>query len=288
VLSAAAAKDAERKADAEPALRHAEDALALAPAFAPAALIAAKHSATQGRQWKAQSLIETAWAHEPHPDLARAYANLKPEEPPQARAKRLHALASVNPEHPESQILAAAASLSIGRFDEAREALRPIAEHFPVARVCLLMADIERHAGGDSLIAREWAARALRAPRDAHWSCASCAHTHNEWAAACAACGAFDTLSWRSGQRGAVETLTPETARPFAEAQDAAAALYRDAVKPDDIRPPARKREGEPAMRDVTPDDRIAHPPGAPDDPGPGADDYLSDDDRSRRRRGAW
>jgi hypothetical protein len=41
-------------------------------------------------------------------------------------------------------------------------------------------------------------------------------------------------------------------------------------------------------MRDVTPDDRIAFPQGAPDDPGPDADDYLSGDDSRRKRRGAW
>jgi HemY protein len=290
VLSAAAALEFERKGDNEAALRHAQDALNLAPAFAPAALIAAKHFAAQGRQWKAGSLIETAWAQEPHPDLARAYANLKPEEPPQARAKRLSALAGTNPEHPESQILNAAVSISIGRLEEARETLRPLVERFPVARVCLLMADIERGFGGDGLIAREWASRAMRAPRDAHWSCSACARTHNEWSAACSACNGFDTLSWQSGPRGAIETLTPaEAARAFVDSAESGAALYRDAVKPDDIRQPSRTRETEPPMRTVVPDDTVLFPAGAPDDPGPDGEDYtLSDDDAHRKRRGAW
>jgi HemY protein len=47
VLSTASALECERKGDAEGALRHAQDALTLAPAFAPAALIAAKHFAAQ-------------------------------------------------------------------------------------------------------------------------------------------------------------------------------------------------------------------------------------------------
>ncbi len=292
VLAAAAAKDAEASGDAQTALTRAQDALSHAPAFAPAALVAAKHSAAQGRQWKAASLIETAWAQEPHPDLARAYANLKPEESPSARAKRLWALAGMNPEHPESQILSAAVSISAGRLEEARETLRPLAERFPVARVCLLMADIERGFGGDGLIAREWATRAMRAPRDAQWLCSACARSHNEWSATCSACGAFDTLSWQSGSRGAVETMSPiEAAKAYEEATESAAALYRDTVKQDDIGPPSRSVAPE-GMRDVspTPDEHIVFtPPLAPDDPGPDADDYaLSGDDSRRRRSGSW
>jgi uncharacterized membrane-anchored protein len=152
------------------------------------------------------------------------------------------------------------------------------------------MADIERgFGGGAGLVAREWALRATRAPRDAYWSCSACARTHNAWAATCSACNGFDTLSWQSGSRGAVETMTPrEVAAAYVDATDNGTALYRDAVKQDDIRPPVRARETEPAMRNVTPDDTVAFPPSAPDDPGPDGDDFaLGDDDRSKRR-GAW
>lgn len=289
VLSAAAADDAERKGDAEAALARAQDALTLAPGFAPAALIAAKHYTAQGKHWKAASLIETAWAQEPHPDLARAYANLKPEEPPNARANRLSGLAGMNPEHPESQILSAAVSIAAGRFDEARQTLRPLTERFPVARVCLLMADIEQGFGGESLAAREWTTRAHRAPRDAHWVCSACARTHADWSATCASCHAFDTLSWRSGSRGAVETLSPtEAAAAYPGAAEPGHVLYRDTVKADEIRPPARTASD--TMRDVSPaapESIIFGPPGAPDDPGPGADDMFGDGGR-RQRSGSW
>jgi HemY protein len=293
VLAAAAAQDAERKGDAEVAFARAQDAHALAPGFAPAALIAAKHFAAQGRQWKAQSLIETAWAQEPHPDLAKAYASLKPEEPPSSRAKRLLQLVSINPAHPESQILSAAVSIAASRFEEARETLRPLAERFPVARVCLLMAEVEQGFGNDeSLAAREWTVRAQRAPRDAHWTCSACARTHADWSATCISCGAFDTLSWQSGSRGAVETMSPsETAAAYPGMAENPNVLYRDAIKTDDIRPPARTAApSSDTMRDVSPQARepMFHgPPGAPDDPGPDADDdWLGGD--SRRKSGTW
>lgn len=288
VLNTAAAIEAETKGDAQAAMSHAQDALGLAPGFAPAALIAAKHSAAQGRQWKAASLIETAWAQEPHPDLARAYANLKPEEPPHARAKRLAALAGMNPEHPESQILNAAVSISAGRLEEARETLRPLVERFPVARVCLLMADIERGFGGDSLAAREWTTRAHRAPRDAQWVCSACSRPQNDWSAVCKSCEAFDTLSWQSGSRGAVAAMsTAETAAAFPGAAEPSHVLYRDTVKVDDIRPPAKPAAG---TRDISAEDEPAtFTPRAPDDPGPDAEDYLlSDDGGRRKRRSTW
>ncbi|MCE9522021.1 MAG: tetratricopeptide repeat protein [Alphaproteobacteria bacterium] len=292
VLLTASARDAEDVGDAQAAFTRAQEALTQAPGFAPAALIAARHSAAQGRQWKAASLVETAWAQEPHPDLARAYANLKPEEPPQARAKRLASLAGMNPEHPESQILSAAVSISAGRLEEARETLRPLAERFPVARVCLLMADIERGFGGESLIAREWATRAMRAPRDAQWLCSACARTHNEWSATCSACGGFDTMGWQSGTRGTVETMSPaEAAKAYAEATESSAALYRDTVKQDDIRPPSRTAASD-QMRDVSPvaDEHILYaPPRAPDDPGPDGDEFaLSGDDKRRKGSLSW
>lgn len=307
VLAAAAAKDQENAGNAEAALKHASEALGLAPGFGPAALIAAKHAAAQGRQWKASGLIEMAWAQEPHPDLARAYANLKPEEPPAARAKRLAGLAGMNPEHAESRILNTAVSISAGRLEEARETLRPLVERFPVARVCLLMADIERAYGGDGLAAREWAARAMRAPRDAQWLCSACARSHNEWAATCSACGAFDTLAWQSGHAqgslgGTLEPMSPaDSAKAYADSTEGGA-LYRDAVKADDIQPPRTTApdtyrepiQGQPVrsepMRDISPaSDDIVFTPRAPDDPGPDADDYaLSGDDARRRRSGSW
>ncbi len=290
VLTAAIAIDAQANGDGEAAAKAAEDALSLAPGFAPAALIAAKHAAAQGRQWRAASLIETAWGQEPHPDLARGYANLKPEETSQARAKRLAALASMNPQHPESQILKTAVAMSQGHYEEAREALRPLAERASSVRVCLLMADIERTLGGDSLVARDWATRALRAPRDAQWVCASCARPHNDWSPVCAACNAFDTLAWQSSARGVVDTMPlSDSVQAYAQATENAASLYRDTVKT------GRKTTGSTShetSREVSPDadDAIIFaPPRAPDDPGPDAEDYtLSGDDKRRKRSGVW
>lgn len=292
VLAAAIAVEADANGNSETAARAADDALTLAPGFAPAAWVAAKHAAAQGKQWRAASLIETAWAQNPNPDLARAYASIRPEEAPAARAKRLAALASMNPHHPESQVLNTAIAMSQGHYEIAKEQLRPLAERAASVRVCLLMADIERALGGDSLIARDWATRALRAPRDAQWTCSSCMRAHNDWTAICTSCGAFDTLGWQSGARGTLETMTAsDSVSAYAEATENAASLYRDTVKKGEAKPASRTSLGD-AIRDVSesaPDTIIFAPPRAPDDPGPDAEDYtLSGDDKRRKRSGVW
>lgn len=292
VLACASALEREANGDAEVALKLAEESWSLAPGFGPTALIAAKYATAQGKQWRAASLIETAWAQNPHPDLARAYANIRPEETPAARAKRLAALAGMNPHHPESQVLSTAVAMSQGRYEEAREALRPLAERWASVRVCLLMADIERALGGDSLIARDWAERALKAPRDAQWTCGSCSRPHGDWSPVCVACGAFDTLSWQSGDRGTVEPVAPgDSISTYARAAENAGALYRNTVKRAPGKPaPSTTSSDFNATPSLNPDDKIVFAtPRAPDDPGPEAEDYTQvGDDKRRKGSGLW
>src|SRR5262249_21650969 len=54
-------------------------------------------------------------------------------------------------------------------FAVAREALKPLLKE-PTQRVAALMSEIERRESGDEGRAREWMARALRAPRDPKWT----------------------------------------------------------------------------------------------------------------------
>jgi HemY protein len=164
-----------------------------------------------------------------------------------------------------------------------------------VARVCLLMADIERGFGGDSLVAREWANRALRAPRDAQWVCSACARATNEWSATCPHCHAFDALSWQSGARAQVEAMSQLDDVAAREPVDTT--LYRDAVKAADepsraIVPrhtQAPSPAPERAPRGPREDEPVIFAPRAPDDPGPDADEFALDgDDRRARRMGSW
>ena len=58
-----------------------------------------------------------------------------------------------------------ATALDAQEFAVARNAIRPLLKE-PTQRVAMLMAEIEQRESGDEGRAREWMARALRAPRD--------------------------------------------------------------------------------------------------------------------------
>jgi HemY protein len=196
VLLAAEAFDADRHGDAEKALNLANEALALAPGLAPAAVLAARRLAAAGKSWRAQGVIEACWAESPHPDLAEVYAAIKPDESGEQRARRLSGLAHLNREHFESRVLEAEEAVQLKNWPEARRLLAPVAHEFASSRVCALMAEIEEGQNADATAAHVWLSRAARAPRDAEWRCGHCGATQGDWWPVCNACGSFDSLSW--------------------------------------------------------------------------------------------
>lgn len=209
VLLAAEALDAQA-ADPERALKLALQALDLSPALAPAAVLAAKKLSADGRAWRAQDIVEAAWAQSPHPDLATAYAAIKPAGTLEESAERLIGLAHLKRDHFESRMLEAEQNANLGKWAEARRVLAPLARGFASARVCALMAEIEQGQRRDAASAHRWLERAVRAPRDAEWRCGACGWTSPDWHAVCGHCGAFDTLAWTAPATGVAEPFSGE------------------------------------------------------------------------------
>ena len=171
VLLAAQSIEAEAQDELDAARQLAEKAVAAAPGFAPGAAQASRLLVQAGKGWRAAGLLEEAWASKPHPALALAYRDLKENEKPRARAKRLRGLAHLNPEHRESRILLAEVALEEHDPKAARAALAPVleAEQPPSSRLCNLMSQIERVAGNKDE-ASAWLHRAMAAPGEADWS----------------------------------------------------------------------------------------------------------------------
>lgn len=209
VLLAAEALDAQA-ADPERALKLALQALDLSPALAPAAVLAAKKLSADGRAWRAQDIVEAAWAQTPHPDLAAAYAAIKPSETLEESAQRLIGLAHLKRDHFESRMLEAEQNANLGKWAEARRVLAPLARGFASTRVCALMAEIEQDQRHDAASAHRWIERAVRAPRDTEWRCGACGWTSPDWHAVCGHCGAFDTLAWAAPATGVAEPFSGE------------------------------------------------------------------------------
>ncbi len=171
VLLAAEAAKAEARNAPDEARRLAEKAVSSAPGFAPAAALAARLLVAAGKGWRAAGLLEDAWAAKPHPALALAYRDLKDDERPAARTKRLRGLVELNADHRESAVLRAEIALSEDDIADARAALEPVLdeENPPSSRLCTLMSQIER-AAQNKKEANAWLTRSLSAPSEPDWS----------------------------------------------------------------------------------------------------------------------
>ncbi len=118
---------------------------------------------------RAARVLETAWRAAPHPDIADAYAAVRPGDSVRDRLKRMRRLADLRANHPEGAMAVARAAIDAHDWGAARGALEGLVKAGPSEAVCLLMAEIEEREHGDEGKVRMWLARAINAPRDPVW-----------------------------------------------------------------------------------------------------------------------
>lgn len=204
------------------ALDDAQAAAKLRPDFAPAAVVAARLLADDGRPARAAQVIEAAWRTGPHPALWLAYRDLVTDETPRGRAARLASLAAFAPDARESHILMAEQALIAGDALGARAAARPLETEPPTRRLAGLFARIAS-ALGERDEARAWTLRGAAAPQEPDWSDLdpegrAFAYTAADWsriAMAYAEAGLLTHPRFERGERGVSEL--PELPGAYAE-----------------------------------------------------------------------
>lgn len=204
VLALSEAKDILDDGKSIEAREAAIEANRLSPDLIPASVMAARGYIEAGNARYAARVLTKTWSATPHPDLAAAFAEIVPDETPQARLKRFNALIKQKPDHPETKMLLAELNIAAEDFPAAKRALGDLVEADPTARSLTLMAAIERGMGADDVVVRGWLTRALTAPRGPQWMCDKCQAVHASWAPTCANCGSFDTLGWKTPPAGEV------------------------------------------------------------------------------------
>ena len=251
-------RDVFRRRDAVLALQEARDVVddnkareaaieanRLSPDLIPAAAMAARSLIAKGDSRGATRVLKKAWAAQPHPDLAAAFAEIEPSETPIERLKRFKALTSVSPDHNETRLLLAELNITVEDFPAARRALGDLASTRPNARSLAIMAAIERGEGADDAVVRGWLARALTAPRGPQWCCDKCQAIHAQWGPICDNCGGFDTLSWREPVEATGPSATGSELLPLIVGTSPA---------------PARDDSAEPDEAEVVAEDEIEKP----------------------------
>jgi HemY protein len=256
------------------ALDWAIEAHKLDPALVPAACVAARLHAGQGAQRRVWRIISKSWDAAPHPDLAEAYAYARLTDSPQDRYERVRRLIGSFHGGAEGAYSLGRAAAEARQWDDAVKALSALVAHDPQARVCALMAEIE-DGRGDKGRAREWLARAVRAPNDPMWVIDGAASPY--WTPISPVTGEIAFAEWKAPFEPLPRQAAPEPEpRPTVEeaslpppALSAASAPLSEESAPPPSSPPAQPATPKAAR----PKPRIVEPLRPPDDPG------LPDDD---------
>ncbi len=267
------------------------DAVKLAPTLVPAAELAGRLLGEAGELRRASRIVEKAWLANPHPDLADTYAHLRPGDSARERLARVQTLAPKAPGQIESALAVARAALDAQEFAVAREAIKPLLKE-PTQRVAMLMAEIEQRESGDEGRAREWMARALRAPRDPDWTADG--FVSDRWMPVSPVSGRLDAFQWK------VPLAELGEPRDVIEGDEDFAEPPPIAVAPPSPPPPAELPRASAPAAEAAPPRPPATPPGSaatpprvepvipllhvPDDPGP---DPVPDDGTGAVRRRA-
>jgi HemY protein len=209
ILALADAKDKLETDEIEAAKAATLNANKLAPMLVPAAVLAAELQTLSGNKSSAAKIIKKAWAGNPHPDLAAAFAEIEENETATQRLKRFNALTRVNADNTETKLLKAELALADEDFPAARRALGKLHETEPTARSLSIMAAIHRGEGAGDEVVRGWLNKALTASRGPQWICTSCNKIHGAWAPKCDNCKAFDSMEWKAPP--ASDTVTQTT-----------------------------------------------------------------------------
>ncbi len=275
----------------------------LAADLAPAAVTAARLLTRNGEIRRATRLLETAWKASPHPEIAEAYAAVRPGDSVRDRLKRVRRLAGLRPNHPEGVLAVARAAIDARDWQAARTALGGLTRAEPTERVCLMMADIEEGEHGDEGRVRTWLTRARWARGDPVWTADG--HVFDAWAPVSPISGRVDAFEWRvvaeqlAPRRG--DGAEPDEGPAAIEAMPAtesAAAAGVPSAPPEppapaqgagkpmrvDEKGPATERGGQrPEVEAASNATKVEVVQPSPDDPGPEAG---MEDEESRRLSG--
>ncbi len=179
------------------ALDFGRKATGLAPTFAPATVTAAEAAKRLGKLRLAKRFIEDTWTLEPHPELARAYAELVPGETAVERLNRCTRLEKLRPGHLVTQMVMAELAMNARHWDSAKQHLDQALNAGPTAGTYRLYAEYERASGGGDAKARDWLAKAADAPADKCWVCDDTGEVLAQWQLF-GPSGRFDSVHWDS------------------------------------------------------------------------------------------
>lgn len=200
--------DAEQSGNRDEAIKLARKAADGMLKFSPGVVNAARLMTAAGKQRRSLTLVEKAWAVNPHPSLVDVYADAAGAADAMERVRAMDKLASCNKGHRESQIAMGEAALEAGLWGEARSKLQPVLESGGDIRAYRMMARIEESENQDLAAAHKWLLLAAEAPAPETWVCSGCGAAAADWRHICGNCDAIESFRWmRPPQLGAIPAM---------------------------------------------------------------------------------
>ncbi|MBN8543452.1 MAG: hypothetical protein J0M34_04220 [Alphaproteobacteria bacterium] len=175
------------------ALKHATN---YAPEFLPAVILLAQHYAEQGQSRDTFKLLRRAWARAPHTAvLQQLLVYLAPL--PAKRQRRIAAMLATKAKgSAEAALLEATIAQKQERYEDAAKVLQAAIEHHDRKPLYSAMAEVAVKLSGQAADASPWFKRAMDAPNEPRWHCASCGTSQNHWELHCASCVVLDSSVW--------------------------------------------------------------------------------------------
>jgi HemY protein len=274
----------------------AQEAQKLAPDLAPAACVAAQALARHNDVKRAAKILETTWVKSPHPDIAAAYAGLRPGDSAVDRLKRAQHLASLSKEpNAEGEMAVADAAIAAREWKTARAALDKALAAGPTQRVYLKLAELEEAETGDQGRMRAFLARAVRAPRDAAWTADGMVSP--AWLPISPVSGRIDAFEWKQpvamiGHEAMPEEVEPQDDAVIEPEPEPAKVVVAEEppAKPAEAAPePEKSAEQSPPEKPVVEEDPAEQPnvvvmKRPPDDPGVDPEEEAAKEEPKRFR----
>ena len=200
------AKQKKSEGDIPLALEKIRESVRKSPSLVPAVCQASELEKISGKIKNAEKLLKACWRIEPHPDLAKSFAELLPDETPPDRLKRFKVLFNNLNNDNIVKVTKAELLLAAEDFPAARRILVKLINKKPDSQTFILMAAIEKGSGASEEIIQGWLSKAFSASRPPVWFCNSCNNV-SDWSPFCPKCRGFDTYVWG----------LPETNKIFSE-----------------------------------------------------------------------
>ena len=177
------------------ALETIKEAIKKSPDLVPAVCLASDLESSIGKIKNAEKYIRSCWKINPHPDLAKKFANLYPEETPKNRLNRFSPLFKNFNNNPIVRSIKTELLIASEEFPAAKRIIQPLIKEEPNSSVLMMMASIEKGLGSSEEIIQSWISKAFYAPRPPVWFCEKCNYSEN-WSPVCKKCKSFDSMTW--------------------------------------------------------------------------------------------